>query len=97
MSKHQRKNFHTHQKWVFLIMSTHQIPIISYQLKIKNRNSSTNAQKLNTMQSSTNHQHYPNLTISKNPTIQNDLKKSTCPYTTNFHPNHTIFKNSQMS
>ena len=36
------KNFRTHKKWVYLIMPTHQILIISYPQKKSSQNSSNN-------------------------------------------------------
>ena len=89
ISKQQfKKNFHTHEKPCLNIKVKISIPIEKWVLfnhvytldshnfiPIENQKSKTNAQISNTMQSSTNHQHYPNLSISNNPTIQIALKK----------------------
>ena len=68
------------KKWVYSIMSTHQILIFSYPLKTKKKKKKIESKfihqfpKLHTMQSSINHQHCLNLTISNNSTIQKFLK-----------------------
>ena len=81
-----QQNFRTHQKWVYSIMPTHQILIISYpQKKIKSKFIQQYL-KLHTMQSFINHQHCPNFTIPNNSTIQKH------PKIKNQH-DHTIVSN----
>ena len=85
---HTHENFHTPEikpthpnkistlikKWVYSIIPTHQILMISIPTKTKPR-FIQQYYKLHTMQGFMNHQHCPNFTIPNNSTIQKMPKK----------------------